>query len=62
MLRKYNYLFYLFILVFNVDQALLSESAFLLLRINEKGEQFVSQGGRHPNVKLMQYLQLFSRI
>lgn len=46
----------------NVYVIELSESAFLLLRIDEKEEEFVSQGGRHPNVKLMQYLQLHSRI
>lgn len=40
----------------------LSESAFLPLRIDEKKEEFVSQGRRHPNAKLMQYLLLLSRI
>lgn len=40
----------------------LSESAFLPLRIDEKEEEFVSQGRRHPNAKLMQYLLLLSRI
>lgn len=46
----------------NVCVIELSESVFLLLRINEKEGQFVSQGGGRPNVNLMQYLQLLSRI